>query len=87
MKGGPLFYADRIVTLPVLLSRLETFSKQIPESEYYTPSALLRAMVAENISVLDLQQDRNQYYLNYLRGVILDTEKRCSDSKIKKSFL
>lgn len=87
IQGGPLFYADRVVTLPVLLTRLETFSKQLPESDYYEPSVLLIAMVTENISILDLQHDKNQYLLNQLRSNIRNNNNSLSDNKIKKSFL
>jgi hypothetical protein len=87
IKGGPLFYADRIVTLPLLLCGLEAFAKQFPESEYYEPSELLRAMVAENISILDLQHDKNQYFLNHLRGIIRDSDNELPERKMRKSFL
>jgi hypothetical protein len=44
-KGGPLFYAEKYVTLPLLLQRLETFSKIYPNSDYYKPAKLLETMV------------------------------------------
>ena len=53
--GGPLFWADRIVTLPVLWQRLQALSDTFPTSSYYTPAPLLTEMVKRKVSVLDLQ--------------------------------
>ena len=79
-KGGPLFYADQIVTLPLLLTRLERLSKLFPDSDYYSPSALLRAMVAEDVSILDLQKDSSQEVITRLRAVMASDEKNEKES-------
>lgn len=81
-KGGPLFYADQMVTLPLLLSRLERLWTQFPGSNYYSPSALLRAMVTEDVSILDLQKDHSQVLIKRLREIMasehegIETESR-----------
>jgi predicted RNA-binding protein len=59
-----------MVTLPVLLSRLERLWTQFPDSDYYSPSALLRAMVAEDVSILDLQKDHCQVLIKRLRDIM-----------------
>jgi hypothetical protein len=78
-KGGPLFYAEKYVTLPLLLQRLEKFSQIYPNSEYYKPAKLLEAMVKEEITVFDIQ----------LNPSILKTlmEKINKEIHILKSFL
>ena len=50
-KGGPMYWADHVVGLKYLLSRLESFSRQFPETPYFEPSALLRTCVAMDITV------------------------------------
>lgn len=70
-KGGPLFYADQIVSLPLLLTRLERLSEQFPDSDYYSPSALLRVMVSEDVSILDLQKDESQELIKRLREIMV----------------
>ena len=70
-KGGPLFYADQIVSLPLLLTRLERLSEQFPDSDYYSPSALLRVMVSEDVSILDLQKDESQELIKRLRKIMV----------------
>ena len=50
-RGGPMFWADHDVGLPTLLARLQEFSRQFPESEYYKPSRLLEHCVQQNIMV------------------------------------
>lgn len=70
-KGGPLFYADQIVSLPLLLSRLERLFEDFPDSDYYSPSALLRVMVSEDVSILDLQKDNSHELIKRLREIML----------------
>lgn len=70
-KGGPLFYADQIVSLPLLLTRLERLSEEFPDSDYYSPSALLRVMVSEDVSILDLQKDNSQELIKRLRKMMV----------------
>ena len=70
-KGGPLFYADQVVSLPLLLSRLERLTEEFPDSEYYSPSALLRVMVSEDVSILDLQKDNSQELIMRLRKIMM----------------
>ena len=53
--GGPLFWADRVVTLPVLWQRLQALSETFPTSSCYIPAPLLTEMVKRKVSVLDLQ--------------------------------
>jgi 3-hydroxyacyl-CoA dehydrogenase len=50
-KGGPMFWADNQVGLPTLLDKLETFSRQFPETDHYEPSALLRRCVGLGVTV------------------------------------
>jgi len=78
-KGGPLFYAEKYVTLPLLLQRLETFSKIYPNSDYYKPAKLLETMVKVGITVFDIQ----------LNPSILRTlmDKINEETHILKSFL
>ena len=59
-----------MVTLPLLLSRLERLWTQFPGSDYYSPSALLRAMVTEDVSILDLQKDHSQVLIKRLREIV-----------------
>jgi hypothetical protein len=56
--------------LCLLLSRLERLFKEFPGSDYYSPSALLRAMVAEDVSILDLQKDHSQVLIKRLREIM-----------------
>ena len=53
--GGPLFWADRTVTLPLLWQRLQALSETFPTSSCYVPAPLLTEMVKRKISVLELQ--------------------------------
>jgi 3-hydroxyacyl-CoA dehydrogenase len=55
--GGPLFFADRVVTLPLLLQKLLTFARTFPATAYYQPAPLLVEMVKRSIGVLDLQRN------------------------------
>ena len=50
-EGGPMFWADNYVGLPVLLRELETFHKMYPDSEYFRPSQLLRRCVELGVGV------------------------------------
>ena len=55
--GGPLFHADRAITLPVLLQRLQAFARMFPASLYFQPAPLLLEMVKKQVSVADLQRN------------------------------
>ena len=55
--GGPLFYADRVLTLPLLLHKLHTFARTFPATAYYQPAPLLTEMVKRGTSVQDLQRN------------------------------
>ncbi|MGK3747172.1 MAG: 3-hydroxyacyl-CoA dehydrogenase, partial [Bacillariaceae sp.] len=50
-KGGPMWWADHEVGLKYLLRRLEEFSKQFPDTDYYTPSDLLKRCVMMDLTV------------------------------------
>lgn len=50
-RGGPVFWADREVGLPKVLSRLEELHRQYPGSDYFRPSELLRKCVSMGITV------------------------------------
>lgn len=56
-KGGPLFYADRVVGLSHLLHRLRELHGQYAQSEYFRPALLLERMVQRRVSVMDLQRE------------------------------
>jgi 3-hydroxyacyl-CoA dehydrogenase/enoyl-CoA hydratase/carnithine racemase len=50
-KGGPMFWADNEVGLPILLAKLEEFSREFPDTDHYQPSALLRRCVGLGVTV------------------------------------
>jgi 3-hydroxyacyl-CoA dehydrogenase len=50
-RGGPMFWADNDVGLPVILNKLEQLHKMNPGSEYFRPSALLRECVRKGLGV------------------------------------
>lgn len=50
-RGGPMFWADNEIGLRRLLSRLQDFSRQFPDTDYYRPSALLETCVRKNLTV------------------------------------
>jgi 3-hydroxyacyl-CoA dehydrogenase len=52
-RGGPMWWADNQVGLKYLLKRLEEFSKQFPETNYFLPSELLRTCVTLDVKVED----------------------------------
>lgn len=52
-RGGPMYWADHEVGLKYLLRRLEEFSKQFPNTPYYTPSNLLRECVTMDLTLED----------------------------------
>ena len=85
-KGGPLFFADKFLSLPVLLHRLECFAKQFPSSAYYQPSLFLRAMVEQRVGVMDLQLDSTGQLLDRLRRSMRRGEDRPLSAHMK-SFL
>ena len=85
-KGGPLFYADRILTLPVLFLRLTNLSKKFPNSKYYNISKFLELMIKEKISIIDLQNDKDMFLITYLRN-IMKKQKYDKPSMLIKSFL
>ena len=85
-KGGPLFYADRIITLPVLLYRLQKLSKIFKNSDYYQVSEFLKLMVTEEISILDLQFDKNRFLINYLQN-LMNKKKNFTILPKRRSFL
>ncbi|KAL3945767.1 MAG: hypothetical protein SGBAC_000156 [Bacillariaceae sp.] len=54
-RGGPMYWADHQVGLEYMLSRLQKFSKQYPDTDYYEPSKLLETCVTMQVTV-------EQYY-------------------------
>jgi 3-hydroxyacyl-CoA dehydrogenase len=50
-KGGPMFWADHQVGLPILLEKLEEFFRMFPDTDHYQPSALLRRCVDLGVTV------------------------------------
>ena len=87
-KGGPLFFADKFLSLPVLFHRLERFSVQFPSSAYYQPSLFLRAMVEQGVGVMDLQLDCTGQLLERLRRSMKRGEDRDMPLPARmKSFL
>ena len=46
-----MYWADHEVGLPLLLSKLQEFSKQFPETEHYVPSKLLEICVQQGMTV------------------------------------
>jgi len=51
--GGPMHWADHVVTLPVLLKRLSFWSEKYPNTPHFQPSALLRRCVELGTTVED----------------------------------
>jgi 3-hydroxyacyl-CoA dehydrogenase/enoyl-CoA hydratase/carnithine racemase len=49
--GGPMFWADHVVGLEVLLRQLVAWSQQYPDTSYFQPSSLLEECVSQHISV------------------------------------
>ena len=81
-----MFYADRIVTLPVLLIRLKKLSKTFPNSKYFNVSEFLELMIQEKISIIDLQYDKDMFLMNYLRNIM--KKQNCArQPMLIKSFL
>ena len=56
-KGGPMFFAQFVIGLPALLYGLQGYSAQFPTATWFQPAPLLKAMVAEKISVYRLQKE------------------------------
>lgn len=50
-KGGPMYWADHIVGLPKLLTRLEDFHRKYPDTDHYVPSQLLKQCVKSGLTV------------------------------------
>jgi len=50
-RGGPMFWADHEVGLKYLLSRLQEFAKEFPNTDYYQPSRLLETCVKMDLTV------------------------------------
>jgi len=50
-RGGPMYWADHEVGLKYLLGRLEEFTKQFPDTDYYKPSKLLISCVTMDVTV------------------------------------
>ena len=50
-RGGPMFWADNEVGLPQLLSKLQEFAKEYPETEHFVPSKLLEKCVQMGVTV------------------------------------
>jgi 3-hydroxyacyl-CoA dehydrogenase/enoyl-CoA hydratase/carnithine racemase len=49
-RGGPMYWADHEVTLPVLLSKLQSLHRQHPRTEHFVPSKLLEQCVRLQIT-------------------------------------
>lgn len=54
-RGGPMYWIDKEVGLPYFLKRLEEMDRLYPNSNYYSPSKLLKKCVGLGISL-------EQYY-------------------------
>lgn len=54
-RGGPMWWADNDIGLPVLLEKLRSFSRKFPGTEHYVPSKLLEECVK-------LQMTAEEYY-------------------------
>lgn len=69
-RGGPMYWADHDVTLPVLLETLQELHRQYPTTEHYRPSKLLEQCVALGVTVEDYykqgMQDKNHGQLSRL---------------------
>jgi 3-hydroxyacyl-CoA dehydrogenase len=55
-KGGPMYWADHIVSLPVLLQKLQYFHQQFPDTEHFIPSQLLQRCVQLDMTVEEYYQ-------------------------------
>eukprot|EP00624_Nannochloropsis_granulata_P001558 evm.model.NODE_17712_length_11926_cov_30.118900.3 len=44
-RGGPMYYAEHHVGLPMLLAGLERYARQYPQSPHFNPAHLLRELV------------------------------------------
>lgn len=58
-RGGPMYWADHVVTLPKLLSRLEEFQRRFPNTDHYVPSRLLVKCVDEKMTLDEFWQTHN----------------------------
>ena len=56
-KGGPMFLAEFSIGLPALLQGLEHSASRFPTATWFQPAPLLKAMVAEKVSVYRLQSE------------------------------
>ena len=50
-RGGPMYWADNEVGLEHLLSRLQDFSREFPDTDYYKPSRLLKRCVEMDLTI------------------------------------
>ena len=69
-RGGPMYWADHDVTLPVLLDTLERLYQLYPTTEHYRPSKLLEHCVALGVTVAEYYKqgraDKNHGQLSRL---------------------
>lgn len=56
-RGGPMYYAEHILTLKYVLDALLSLSKRFPGCNYFLPSPLLIYLVENNISLASLQKN------------------------------
>ncbi len=52
-----MFYAEFEIGLPVLLKGLKGYVEMFPTATWFQPAHLLEAMVADNVTVTQLQRD------------------------------
>ena len=52
-RGGPMFWADEEIGLPILLNKLVEFSRRFPDSQHYRPSYLLKRCVELGVTVTE----------------------------------
>lgn len=57
-RGGPMFWADKDLTLPKLLDGLRKLSRQFPTVHYYKPSPLLVECVQSRMSIYDFMAQK-----------------------------
>lgn len=50
-RGGPMYWADHEVTLPILLSTLQSLHRKHPRTDHFVPSKLLERCVELQITV------------------------------------
>jgi 3-hydroxyacyl-CoA dehydrogenase len=50
-RGGPMYWADHMITLPILLDRLQEFHTRYPNTDHYVPSQLLIQCVQHNMTL------------------------------------